>query len=157
VSAGWPRTSTATLADVLDVRLARTDEELRAALELRRRVFCDEQGVSPEADRDGRDAEAIHLVAMDDERVIGTCRLVMRGSVARLGRLAVEPDVRRRGVGGAILAAASGIAHKAGATEIDLHAQTYALALYRNDGYRERGEEFIEEGIRHVAMRKPLA
>jgi predicted GNAT family N-acyltransferase len=113
--------------------------------------------VSPGADRDGRDREAIHLVAMDDGRVIGTCRLVMRGNVARLGRLAVESDARRRGVGAAILAAASGAARTAGATEIDLHAQTYALALYRNDGYREHGREFIEEGIRHVAMRKPLA
>ena len=113
--------------------------------------------MSPAADRDGHDTEAIHLVAVDAGRVIGTCRLVMRGSVARLGRLAGEADARRRGVGAAILAAASGIARTAGATEIDLHAQTYALALYRNDGYRERGEEFIEEGIRHVAMRKPLA
>jgi predicted GNAT family N-acyltransferase len=94
---------------------------------------------------------------MEGERVIGTCRLVMRGSVARLGRLAVESEARRRGVGAAILAAASGTARKAGAVEIDLHAQTYALALYRNAGYRERGQEFIEEGIRHVAMRKPLA
>jgi predicted GNAT family N-acyltransferase len=113
--------------------------------------------VSPGADRDGHDAEAIHIVAMDDGRVIGTCRLVMRGSVARLGRLAVESDARRRGVGAAILAAASGTARKAGATEIDLHAQTYALALYQAAGYSERGEEFVEEGIRHVAMRKPLA
>ena len=120
-------------------------------------MFCEEQGVSPAADRDGRDPEAIHIVAVDDRRVIGTCRLLMNGKVARLGRLAVEAEARRRGIGAAILDAASGIAGRAGAAEIDLHAQTYALALYRNAGYVERGEEFVEEGIRHVAMRKPLA
>jgi predicted GNAT family N-acyltransferase len=120
-------------------------------------VFCEEQGVSPAADRDGRDPEAIHIVAVDEGRVIGTCRLLMSGKLARLGRLAVEPAARRRGIGAAILDAAGGTARRAGATEIDLHAQTYALALYRNAGYVERGEVFIEEGIRHVAMRKPVA
>jgi predicted GNAT family N-acyltransferase len=121
-------------------------------------VFCDEQGVSPAADRDGLDLEAIHVVAVDDgAEVIGTCRLLIRGRVARLGRLAVDRSARRRGVGAAILAVAADAAAKAGASEIDLHAQTYALDLYINDGYLEHGEEFIEEGIPHVAMRKSLA
>jgi predicted GNAT family N-acyltransferase len=120
-------------------------------------VFCDEQGVSPAADRDGHDAEALHVVALTDGRVVGTCRLLVRGRTARLGRLAVEQDTRRRGVGAAILEAAAATAREAGAGEIDLHAQTYALALYERDGYRKRGEEFVEEGIPHVAMRKPLA
>jgi predicted GNAT family N-acyltransferase len=128
-----------------------------AALDLRRRVFCDEQGVSPAADRDGRDPEALHVVALEGGRVIGTCRLLMRGRRARLGRLAVEPRARRRGVGGAILRAAATAALQAGAIEIDLHAQTYARSLYERDGYREHGEEFVEEGIAHVAMRKRLA
>jgi len=121
-------------------------------------VFCDEQGVSPAADRDGRDLEAIHVVAVEDDgSVIGTCRLLMRGPVARLGRLAVDQAARRRGIGAAILGAADDVARKAGATEIDLHAQTYALDLYLNEGYRERGEKFVEEGIPHVAMHKSLA
>jgi predicted GNAT family N-acyltransferase len=121
-------------------------------------VFCDEQGVSPAADRDGHDLEAIHVVAVEaDGDVVGTCRLLIRGRVARLGRLAVDRDARRRGIGAAILSKASDAAGKAGAIEIDLHAQTYALDLYHNEGYTERGEEFVEEGIPHVAMRKSLA
>ena len=139
------------------MRLASTDDELSAALELRRRVFCEEQGVSPAADRDGRDPEATHLVALENGRVIGTCRIVLRGRSARLGRLAVEAPERRRGVGAAILQAAADAARDAGATEIDLHAQTYARSLYERAGYRERGKEFVEEGIPHVAMHKRLA
>ena len=109
------------------------------------------------ADRDGRDPEALHLVAVDEKRVIGTCRVLVQGPLARLGRLAVEPDQRRRGIAAEILDAAGAVAREAGASEIDLHAQTYALPLYQAAGYAERGEEFVEEGIRHVAMRKPLA
>jgi predicted GNAT family N-acyltransferase len=113
--------------------------------------------VSPEADRDGRDAEATHLVAVESGRVIGTCRLLFRGRVARLGRLAVEPDERGRGVAGDILAEADRVSRAHGADRISLHAQTYALALYERDGYRERGVRFMEEGIEHVAMEKLLA
>jgi predicted GNAT family N-acyltransferase len=150
-------TSSATLADLLDVRTARTEEELSAALALRDRVFCGEQGVSPEADRDGRDAEATHIVAIQDGRLLGTCRLVFVGSTARLGRLAVESEERGRGVAGAILAEASRVAREVAAERISLHAQTYAKSLYSRAGYEESGEPFEEEGIEHVAMEKRLA
>ena len=140
----------------MDVREARTREELGAALDLRERVFCGEQGVSVEADRDGRDPEATHIVAVDDGRVVGTCRLLFRGRVARLGRLAVEPDRRGDGVAGAILRAADRAAREAGAELIALHAQTYATELYARDGYVERGARFVEEGIEHVSMEKRL-
>ena len=140
-----------------EVRQARTDDELAAALELRERVFSGEQGVSAEADRDGRDSEAVHLVAIDGGRVIGTCRLLFRGDVARLGRLAVEPERRGHGVAAAILDEADGVARSGGAGSISLHAQTYAKQLYLDCGYRERGAAFVEEGIEHVAMEKPLA
>ena len=120
-------------------------------------MFSGEQGVSLEADRDGRDLEATHLVAVENGRVIGTCRLLFRGRVARLGRLAVEREERGRGVAGAILAEADRVARANGAGSISLHAQTYALALYERDGYVERGTRFTEEGIEHVAMEKILA
>jgi len=119
-------------------------------------VFCGEQGVSLEADQDGRDPEAMHLVAVANGRVIGTCRLLFRGRVARLGRLAVEPAERGRGVAGAILREADRVARACGADRISLHAQTYALSLYERDGYAERGVRFMEEGIEHVAMEKIL-
>jgi predicted GNAT family N-acyltransferase len=140
----------------VEVREVLTDDELAAALELRERVFCEEQGVSVEADRDGRDSEATHIVAVDGGCVIGTCRLLFRGGVARLGRLAVEPDRRGDGVGGAILREADRMARAAGADAISLHAQTYAKELYLREGYQVRGATFVEEGIEHVSMEKPL-
>lgn len=127
-----------------------------AALDLRERVFCGEQGVSLEADRDGRDPESVHVVAIAGERVVGTCRLLFQGPLARLGRLVVEPELRGRGLARAILREADRVAVDAGAGRIALHAQTYALSLYREQGYAERGARFTEEGIEHVAMEKEL-
>jgi predicted GNAT family N-acyltransferase len=126
-------------------------------MDLRTRVFCHEQGVSAQADRDGRDPEATHVVAVDGERVIGTCRLLYRGRAARLGRLAVEPNRRRQGVGRAILREAERLARADGADRISLHAQSHAKSLYARDGYAERGAPFAEEGIEHVTMEKVLA
>jgi predicted GNAT family N-acyltransferase len=141
----------------VDVREARSEDEVTAALALRSRVFCEEQGVSFEADQDGRDPEATHIVAVDGGAVIGTCRLLFRGQVARLGRLAVEPGRRGDGVAAAILSEADRVAAQAGADSIALHAQTYAQSLYEHAGYAEYGPTFVEEGIEHVAMEKRLA
>ena len=139
------------------VRVARTAAEVDAALELRERVFVGEQGVSVEADRDGLDPDALHLVALEGERVVGTCRLLFADDVARLGRMAVEVDLRRAGIGSEILAAAERAATARGAVRMRLHAQTGALSLYERAGYEPRGARFMEEGIEHLTMEKHLA
>ena len=87
----------------MEVREARSEEEVAEALAVRSRVFCEEQGVSFEADQDGRDPEATHIVAVEGDAVIGTCRLLFRGQVARLGRLAVDRGRRGDGVAAKIL------------------------------------------------------
>jgi len=151
---------------VIEVRRPAGEDELEQALELRRTVFVDEQGVSLSAERDGRDSEGLHLVALEHGRVVGTCRLMLasapggRGSgglEVRLGRLAVAPAWRRRGIASALLGAAEREARAAGAERIVLHAQTYACRLYAAAGYRRRGSTFMEEGMEHVAMERPLA
>ena len=138
------------------MRLAGGDDEVARALALRRRVFCDEQGVDPAAEQDGRDDDAIHLVAIAGESLVGTCRLLVEGDSARLGRAAVASERRGRGIGAALLDAADRVSLEAGAQRIRLHAQTAARSLYERSGYAARGEPFLEEGIEHVTMEKRL-
>jgi predicted GNAT family N-acyltransferase len=142
---------------VTDVRPAADPSEVDEALELRRRVFVGQQGVTLEADRDGRDPEATHIVAVENRRVVGTCRLVFDDQLARLGRMAVEPERRGHGIGAALLARAEREARDAGAQRIRLHAQTAARSLYERGGFEAQGVEFMEEGIPHLTMEKPLA
>jgi predicted GNAT family N-acyltransferase len=142
---------------VTEVRLAKNPAEVAAALDLRYRVFCGEQGVTLEADQDGRDAEALHIVAVEGGRLLGTCRLVFDDDLARLGRMAVEPAERGRGLGALILERAEHEARAAGAARIRLHAQIAARTLYERSGFEMQGEEFMEEGIAHLTMEKHLA
>jgi predicted GNAT family N-acyltransferase len=140
------------------VRRPRDEQELAAALALREEVFCGEQGVTLEGDRDGLDGEAVQLVALaDDGEVIGTCRLLIEpGGTARFARLCVRASARGTGVGGALLDAAEAEARAAHARRIGMHAQTGALSLYLRAGFRPYGERFDEEGIEHVGMERDL-
>ena len=139
------------------MRAALTEDEVQAAMRLRYRVFCEEQGVDLAAEQDGRDPEALQLVALEDGRVLGTCRVLLDDGLARLGRMAVERGHRGRGVGGALLAQADRAMRDSGAVKMCLHAQTGSRGVYERAGYEPMGEEFMEEGIEHVAMEKPLA
>ena len=145
------------MAPELAVRPPRDEAELRAALALRHDVFCVEQGVSEADEIDGRDGEALHVVAVSDGAVVGTCRLVLDGETAKLGRMAVEPEARGRGIGAGLLAGAEREARAAGAHRIALHAQAHARALYARAGFAERGDLFEEAGIEHVLMERRLA
>ena len=138
------------------MRPARTGEEVVQALGLRSRVFCGEQGVDPAAERDGRDDEAIHIVAFAGSSLVGTCRLLVEDDGVRLGRTAVARENRGRGIGAALLGAADRLSIETGADRIRLHAQTTARSLYERSGYVARGEPFLEEGIEHVTMEKRL-
>ncbi len=141
----------------MEVRRALDRGELEQALALREQVFCVEQGVELGADRDGLDDSAIQLVAIEEGRVIGTCRVLVEDEIGRLGRMAVEARSRGRGVGQAILASAERSAREAGARLMRLHAQRYVEDLYAAAGYAPYGEPFVEEGIPHVSMEKALA
>jgi predicted GNAT family N-acyltransferase len=130
---------------------------LAAAMALRHRVFCEEQGVPEELERDAHDATALHLVALDGAgAVVATCRLVRRGEVMALGRMAVDRSWRGRGVGARLLEAAHGEAAAGGARQVELHAQAGARAFYARAGYAAEGPEFEEAGIVHVVMRRAV-
>jgi predicted GNAT family N-acyltransferase len=135
-----------------EVREARDDGERAAAMAIRHAVFVEEQHVPVELEVDGRDDEAVHLVAVRDGTVVATCRLLAHGATVHLGRLAVAASARRQGIAQLILQAAEAWARAHGARRLALSAQTYAAGLYLAAGYATVGEPFMEAGIEHVDM-----
>ena len=144
------------MSDVLtyEVREAQGEQEMAAVLEIRHEVFCEEQGVPEREELDGRDSEAMHLVAVSNSQVLATCRLLFVGPTVQFSRLAVRRSARRRRIATALLERADQEARAAGARRLVLHAQTYARSLYEAAGYEPRGRIFMEAGIEHIAMEK---
>jgi predicted GNAT family N-acyltransferase len=140
----------------LEVRLAGTAD--RAPLHaLRHEVFVRGQAVPEQIERDEHDAAADHVVALRDGRLVGTGRLLRRqDGVASVGRMAVAADERGTGVGAAVLRRLEERAVELGLTGVELHAQTGARGFYDRAGYTAVGDVYLEAGIEHVTMRKPL-
>lgn len=145
-------------ADV-HIRWVDSAGELSAALAVRVAVFCGEQGVPFDEERDPLDDDAAHLVALagEGERVVATLRLLAEDDTARIGRVAVLADWRRRGIASRMLACAVRRARDDGRTRARLAAQIRAKALYEQAGFSVESEPFEEAGIAHVWMGQELA
>lgn len=129
-------------------------EKARAeASPIRFAVFVDEQKVPAGIELDEHDAACLHVVAREDERAVGTGRLLLDGHI---GRMAVLKAWRGRGVGAAMLTTLIEAARARGDREVALSAQTHALGFYRRFGFVNEGAEYVEAGIPHQAMRKVL-
>ncbi len=81
------------------------------------------------------------LFALAGERVAGTCALLNHGDgVMELGKMAVAADLRRRGIGSALLDTCFARAAARGAPAIYLHTSSELKAangLYRRAGFRK--------------------
>lgn len=142
----------------IDVRWAEGEADLAGAIAVRTRVFCLEQGVAQEDELDGRDDEALHVVAVEagSERILGTLRLLFEGRTAKVGRVAVEADARRRGIASRMLELALDGARARGCTGARLAAQLQATELYASVGFLVESDIFQEAGIPHVWMARTL-
>lgn len=132
-----------------------TWEALREpASAVRRRVFGEGMGIASAVDFDGTDEDATHIVAYEKDRPIATGRL--RPTDANIGRMAVLPEHRSRGVGSAMLQRLLRETVRAGVREIGLHAQHQAIPFYQRHAFEPRGKRFIEAGIEHQTMTRRL-
>lgn len=125
--------------------------DIADALALRRAVFVEEQGVPEDIEMDEADAQAMHLVIYDDGQPVAAGRVWFDGSTFRLGRCAVQKNMRGRGIGD-LLVKLLAIKALEFADEVHIHAQTSARAFYERYGFSQTGDEFDEAGIAHVPM-----
>jgi predicted GNAT family N-acyltransferase len=122
---------------------------------IRLAVFVQEQNVPIEQERDENDATARHFLARESGVALGTARVILKdeGATAKIGRVAVLPAGRGKGVGAALMRF---IEAHAGAETCMLDAQIQALKFYEMLGYHAYGAEFLDAGIAHRRMRKVL-
>ena len=105
--------------------------------------------------------DVLVLKAVSGTRLVGTVRARVMGTGAVIARLAVAPDLRRRGIGRALLADLEHRLreHHPALTSLTLSTgaqDTGPQRLYRGLGYTETSRERVADHLVMVHMRKEL-
>ncbi len=130
-------------------KLSTTD--LYAILRLRVDVFVVEQECAyPELDDRDQEPGTRHISIEDDAGVRAYVRLLDDDDTRRIGRVVTRHDARSDGLARALVDYA--VEHSDGPWVLD--AQSYLVGWYLDRGFVEDGEEFVEDGIPHVPMRR---
>lgn len=147
------------------VRWAHEAWEIEGALALRRKVFCDEQGVFEHDDRDAIDTHAQLIVAVCAAKVIGTVRIHRRdadhrsnnrGNIWYGSRLAVCEAYRRHGgIGATLIRLAVSSAHAQGCEGFLAQVQAQNAPLFQRLHWRTL-EETMVFGRPHHLMQADL-
>jgi ElaA protein len=120
---------------------------------LRQDVFVVEQEC-PYPDLDGRDLEpeTRHVVMENEDGVVlGCARVLDDGHTWRIGRVALHRTVRGQGFADAVMHTALQVCQE---RDVVLDAQAPLAAWYATHGFEVDGQEFLEDGIAHLPMRR---
>ncbi|MEV6338044.1 GNAT family N-acetyltransferase [Nocardia vinacea] len=125
-------------------------------LKLRVAVFVVEQKCAyPELDGLDLLPETRHFWLDDEGEIISTLRLTEEHENGvksfRIGRVCTSVPARGHGYTTRLVQAALA---EAGSATVRLSAQTYLVDLYAKFGFKPDGDEFEEDGIMHLPMRK---
>jgi putative N-acetyltransferase (TIGR04045 family) len=143
-------------------RIATAEREVAAYFALRRRIFCDEQGLFPGDDRDAWDAVATPIVcvareARGDGRVVGVVRIYEESrDLWYGGRLGVDA-AHRRGwtIGRSLIVTAVTTAHARGCRRFLATVQLANVRFFERLHWRALGH--VEaHGVPHQLMEADL-
>jgi predicted GNAT family N-acyltransferase len=137
-----------------------TPEQMLQALDVRRRVFIEEQQVPESEEIDEHDGDpatitkALHVLGLLDGSPVATGRLLLPhdGVQAHIGRIAVLSEHRHAGYGRLVMQSLHEIALEQGIRDITLAAQLHAIGFYERLGYVVHGRVFLDAGIEHRWM-----
>lgn len=125
--------------------------------DVRRAVFMGEQNVSLEDEFDGKDQDASHLVTVvqgeEGGEVVAVLRILWLPEHAKIGRFAVKKSYRNQGVGSRLFSTALTFIERKGQEKIFLEAQIDRIEFYEHFGFEAYGEEYLDAGIIHKAMK----
>lgn len=133
------------------------DPQFDAALDLRTRVFVDEQDVPMDREVDGNDPEATHFLVSDPDPVAVARAREYGDDALKIERVAVDTDARGEGYGHAVMDAVESYAGETDRERLVLDAQVSVVGFYEARGYEVQDDEpFEDAGIQHRRMAKSI-
>lgn len=134
-------------------------EQLYALLKLRSDVFVVEQKCAyPDLDGQDLEGDTHHLMGWKDDQLMAYLRLLdpeSQGGDVVIGRVVTAPAGRGKGLGHAMMEQALKQAEKHWPqVPIYLSAQAHLQGYYGKYGFVAVGEEYLEDDIPHIGMRR---
>ncbi len=134
---------------------ALTLDELYQLLRLRSEIFVVEQDCVYQ-DIDNKDQKALHVLGKKQGKLVAYTRCFPPGiyfEEAAIGRVVVTASERKHHLGRQIMQSSIDILQKQYPKQaIKLSAQTYLLDFYKSLQFEPIGNEYLEDGIPHIAM-----
>ena len=124
--------------------------------DLRDKILRKPLGMVLEKENLIRDKTNTIFIAQHDGRIIGCVLMEPHGTEIQLRAMAVDDTWQGKGIGRMLVQAAEQYSWQQGFQKIVLHARKVVLGFYNSMGYARHGDEFIEVGIPHYMMEKPL-
>ncbi|MES2591372.1 MAG: GNAT family N-acetyltransferase [Bacteroidota bacterium] len=133
-------------------------EELYKIFHLRIAVFVIEQKALYQ-DADGKDQQSFHLMGYaNNGELIAYSRIIPAGIAFKelsIGRVVTSQNGRRTGAGKELIKnALQFISKQFGPVPIRIGAQCYLIKFYSDFGFKTEGEEYIEDMLPHIEMRR---
>ena len=130
-------------------------KEIYNILKLRNEVFIVEQKCAYQ-DCDSKDEGSYHLYLEENDEIIAYVRILKKGvsyDKIAIGRVVVNKNYRGKGIAREImLKAINFIEENLNETEIKLQAQVYLIDFYKDLGFKEISDEYLEDNIPHRDM-----
>ncbi|MDZ3994074.1 GNAT family N-acetyltransferase [Pseudomonas sp. Teo4] len=134
-------------------------DQLYAILQLRTEVFVVEQRCAYQ-EVDGQDltGDTLHVMGWQDDKLVAYLRLLdpqAQGGNVVIGRVVTSPAARSERLGHPLLLKGLEAAeHCWPGMPVYLSAQAHLQGYYARHGFEVAGEEYVEDGIPHIGMRK---
>ena len=134
-----------------------TITELYQILQLRSEVFVVEQDCVYQ-DVDGKDQKSLHVFGIKNNKIVAYTRIFKPGDYfknASIGRVVVAAEERKFGYGHDLMKASiKAVKTHFKVEEITISAQVYLKKFYESHGFKQVGEDYLEDGIPHIKMIK---
>lgn len=137
----------------VNIKRLEKDEPLENCFQVRHLVFVIEQNCPHDIDVDGHDDEAIHYLAMVNDKAVATARVRLINDYAKIERVAVLKECRGKNIGLQLMQfILFDLQKNDKIIKAKLSAQTYALPFYEKFGFKAYGDEYGDVGIPHFDM-----
>ncbi len=140
------------------IKQAHSKDEFAQYYNLRWRILRKPWNQPEGSEKDELDDACRHIIAKEDETVIGIGRLQFNSkNEAQIRYMAIEPEYERQGIGKQIVAALEKQARDKNRTTIILDAREPAVGFYEELGYLKKEKtHLLFNKIQHYRMIKTI-